>query len=77
MPPNTRTFGRVAFLYDRAAQAVFPPTNCERQDQDQSAQMGFFGGQSEGNETHIECFIREFEEEIGLKVRPEGTEASA
>ena len=30
----------------------------------------FFGGSNEGSETPAECFIRELEEEIGLRIPP-------
>lgn len=32
-------------------------------------QWGFFGGKSEKNESPKECFIRELEEELGIKIQ--------
>ena len=56
------------FLYNRAAQSVFlhkrdgnTPINPHK--------WAFFGGQSEMGESYVECFVRELEEEIGLRVR--------
>lgn len=45
------------FLHRRDANTKFNPNK-----------WAFFGGLNEGNETPVECFIRELEEEIGLKV---------
>ena len=70
MQPKYQDFWAGGFLYDRAAQAVFLHKR-DGKTKINPHKWAFFGGQSEGNETHIECFIREFEEEIGLKVRPE------
>jgi 8-oxo-dGTP pyrophosphatase MutT (NUDIX family) len=56
------------FLYDRDARSVFlhkrdgnTPINPYK--------WAFFGGQNESGESHVECFVRELEEEIGLRVR--------
>jgi 8-oxo-dGTP pyrophosphatase MutT (NUDIX family) len=57
------------FLYDRAAQAVFLHKR-DGKTKINPHKWAFFGGQNEGDETYVECFIREFQEEIGLKVLP-------
>ncbi len=56
------------FLYDRANQSIF----LHKRDGNtpfSPHKWAFFGGQNEGVESAAECFVRELEEEIGLKVR--------
>jgi 8-oxo-dGTP diphosphatase len=64
-----RDFWAGGFLYDRAAQAVFLHKR-DGKTKINPHKWAFFGGQGEGDETYVECFIREFQEEIGLKVEP-------
>lgn len=56
-------------MYDRDSQSVFlhkRDGNTRRSPH----KWAFFGGQSEAGESHVDCFVRELEEEIGLRVRP-------
>jgi len=55
---NPRT--KEVFLHKRDSNTKFNPNA-----------WAFFGGLNEGDETPVECFIRELEEEIGLKVSPD------
>jgi 8-oxo-dGTP pyrophosphatase MutT (NUDIX family) len=48
---------RTVFLHLRDGNTKFNPNS-----------WAFFGGLNEGDETPVQCFIRELEEEIGLKV---------
>jgi 8-oxo-dGTP pyrophosphatase MutT (NUDIX family) len=62
-----KEFWAGGFLYDRDTQSVF----LHKRDGNTRAnphKWAFFGGQSEGRESDIECFIRELSEEIGLRV---------
>jgi 8-oxo-dGTP pyrophosphatase MutT (NUDIX family) len=68
MTRHSDNFWAGGFLYDRSTESVFlhkrdgkTPFNPHK--------WAFFGGQSEPNESHVECFVRELEEEIGLRVR--------
>ncbi|MBS0546266.1 MAG: NUDIX domain-containing protein [Proteobacteria bacterium] len=56
------------FLYDRAGESVF----LHKRDGNTLAsphKWAFFGGHNEGAESALDCFVRELEEEIGLKIR--------
>ena len=57
------------FLFDRPRNSVLlhqrdgrTPINPHK--------WAFFGGQSEPNESYVECFVREMAEEIGLRLSP-------
>jgi len=65
----TLRFWAGGFLYDRGSKSVLlhkrdgnTPINPHR--------WAFFGGMNEGTESHLQCFIRELHEEIGLSVSP-------
>lgn len=65
--PKRRAFWAGGFLYDRVAQAVF----LHQRDGNTTInpyRWAFFGGEGEGEESHLDCFLRELQEEIGLTV---------
>ena len=64
------SFWAGGFLYHAPARSIL----LHKRDGNTKAspnKWAFFGGHNEGAESHIECFIREMKEEIGLVVRAE------
>lgn len=68
-PPPYTDFWAGGFLFDRPRRAVLlhlrdgkTPINPHK--------WAFFGGQGEQGESYIECFVREMDEEIGLRLLP-------
>jgi 8-oxo-dGTP diphosphatase len=62
-----KEFWAGGFLYNRRTRSVF----LHQRDGNTRAnphKWAFFGGHSEDGESDVECFIRELEEEIGLRV---------
>lgn len=57
------------FLYDRDTNSVFLHKR-DGNTQINPHKWSFFGGQNEGGESLVECFIREIAEEIGLRLEP-------
>lgn len=56
------------FLYNRHTQSVFLHKR-DGNTRSSPHKWAFFGGQNEGDESDIECFVRELEEEIGLRIQ--------
>jgi 8-oxo-dGTP diphosphatase len=57
------------FLYDRDTRSIF----LHKRDGNTPAspnKWAFFGGRSEPGETDVDCFVREMQEEIGLRLQP-------
>ena len=63
-----RIYWAGGFLYDRDTHSIFLH---QRDGNTRSSphKWAFFGGHNEGAESAAECFVRELEEEIGLRVR--------
>lgn len=55
------------FLYDRPHHSIFLHKR-DGNTRSSPHKWAFFGGHNEGRESAAECFVREFEEEIGLRV---------
>ena len=66
---NFSSFWAGGFLYDREAQSVFLHKR-DGNTQRSPHKWAFFGGQSERGESDVECFVRELQEEIGLRIQP-------
>ncbi|HVZ27487.1 MAG TPA: NUDIX domain-containing protein [Rhizomicrobium sp.] len=58
-------FHACGFLYDAARRAVLLHLR-DGNTSNNPNRWAFFGGLNEGDETHVECFLRELREEIGL-----------
>lgn len=58
------------FLYNPQSESVFLHQR-DGNTRVNPNKWAFFGGLNEGPETDVQCFIRELEEEIGLRVAPQ------
>lgn len=67
MSGSQRRFWAGGFLYDRGAQAVFLHQR-DGKTKINPYRWAFFGGEGEVGESYLDCFLRELEEEIGLKL---------
>jgi 8-oxo-dGTP diphosphatase len=66
-----KTFFACGFLYNPKSKKVL----LHKRDSNTSVnpnKWAFFGGTSEGNETPLQCFVRELKEEIGVSVDSNG-----
>lgn len=63
-----QNFWAGGFLYNASRQAVLLHQR-DGKTTINPHKWAFFGGSNEGGETYIECCLREFEEEIGLKLK--------
>lgn len=70
MQQQLEKFWAGGFLYNPETNEVFLHHR-DKKTRYNPDMWAFFGGLNEGDETPVQCFVRELDEEIGLKV-PEG-----
>lgn len=67
---SKKEFSSLGFLFDEERQRVLLHLRDDKTIYNPN-QWAFFGGDKEGEETPVQCFIRELKEELGVDVREE------